>query len=181
MLKSTTGTLSIFLTACLFLAQASVLFADDSLISQGDFIQEASVIKNKPTVNEIETAIAEISAPIDGEKISWIQNAIMDQDLKEKERLRKALDKRLDEVFALKEQNFESMSFAKLEEKTSAPREVSAQGLHGEIDGLNLSKDATVEDLRKRDELVGIIANVDDPTLRYELLQHLKTKEDSAK
>ncbi len=53
------------------------------------------------------------------------------------------------------------------------------EGIVTQIQSLNLGPSATVEDLRARDNIVAVIAGIQDPDLRYELLEFLSSKERS--
>jgi len=97
----------------------------------------------------VEGSIRELNGLVNHEELGTV---IFDlarlEDLNEQERLHQVLDER-----------------------------IYVDSLRTEIIALQLGPDATVEDLRKRDELFNKIATVRDPDLRYELLGLLEENE----
>ena len=84
------GLLSIMVTCLL----CSIGFNVWAIESPGQQIQqpagtEKSDTDRKPDIAKIERAIAELAAPVDAEKISWIQQAIVKQRPEERKRLNK--------------------------------------------------------------------------------------------
>jgi hypothetical protein len=146
------------------------------------FPPESPTLTTHPGITEIERAIMELAEPIDAEKISWIQSAIFQQEPEEQERLRQALDSRLDEFF---KNNIEARDIGTTNESINITQTqelpsqdvLSYEELRSQINNLNLGPTATVEDLRRRDSIVAAIAHISDPRIRYDLLRYLETKE----
>lgn len=109
--------------------------------------------------DEIEKEIA-VMSQMDVDEITKIQQAIDSQEsAQEQIRLRQLLDGKIEGLLV------------------SPGREPVDGELKAQIDILKFGESATVEDLRQRDAVVTRIAAVQDPVMRYELLEYLKRKE----
>jgi hypothetical protein len=122
------------------------------------------------TIEGIQQEIAQLQPPVDAEKISAIQSAIMLQSDEAQEFLSTLLNSRVDEIAQAESELAALGSDQGVEEM-----------IRDKIYSLNFSLNATVEEFRARDEVVGLIAGVRDPKLRYELLKELDKKEQEEK
>lgn len=144
---------------------------------------ELGIQEAVPSPEEIETAIQALDDPMDQERMSWLFNAIAQQpDEQVRQSLFTKLDARTSHLF---ETSIELPPVPPGGPEPVIPPELLEQAqqvgqvemLRGEIESLRLGADATVEDLRKRDEVVAKIAQIADPDTRYELLELLNTHE----
>jgi hypothetical protein len=179
------------LTCLLFFFLSCTAWADDEPLVQEEEAVIQTEAPSRPDTEEIEQAIAGLSGsdPNLVEKIGWIQASILQLETKAYERLRKALDDRRKEFSTIEgfmashKSDFITDTAATQKppgeatdlpatEEGSLPKDIKEK-----IDSLILGANATVDDLRKRDELVATIAGIQDPSARYELLEYLETKE----
>ena len=128
---------------------------------------------------EIESAIAGLSMPLDAEKLAWIQDAIARLG-KDGQYLTQKLELKLSEVLKSRSSDVvpEPAQPITSQEAQSLPQE--ADEYKAGINALVLGRDASTEDIRKRDELVSRIARISDPNTKYDLLEYLRQREQSA-
>lgn len=165
------GTLLVIVAACLL-----VIFICNSWAIENNS-------DSQPTIAEIERAIEDLSTPIDAEKISRLQGAIIKLEPSEQRRLRKELDSRMDELFkpeiTAPDSNIIPGAF-EFKNTPPATEDILPEDIKNQIDDLSLGSKATVDDLRKRDELVGKIASIQDAETRYYLIEYLESREKEA-
>lgn len=131
---------------------------------------------------ELEAAIRQLNEPMDQEQFSELILALASlEDPNEMERLQRLLDERIARLSKPPTERTATPAG----EQGAASQEAVEQAvevdlLRLEIATLRLGPDATVDDLRKRDEVVVTIAGISDPDVRYELLQLLEDRERSA-
>ena len=140
---------------------------------------EESDPDRKPDIAEIERAIAELAAPVDAEKMSLIQQAIVKQRPEERKRLNKVLDTRMAGLYELPAESSSASSADEPNDISPAQEGPSPEDIRMQIDGLNLGQNATVEDLIMRDKLIAEIAGIQDPIIQYELIEYLQAKENN--
>jgi len=120
----------------------------------------------------VEAAIRGLHEPIDPEQLSPIVSHLARiEDPHEQQRLQQLLDDQI-------------AHFANLPETSGDMRQepdvltgIDPERLRLEIELLQLGPRATVDDLRKRDEVLSSIAGIPDPDVRYELLRILEDHE----
>jgi len=126
----------------------------------------------EPNTQAIEAVIAGLSHPVADEQVVAILTAIGQlPDLKEQERLRQALNDKGHEL---------AQDAATAPGQPTLNPESSDDEFRARISSLQLSANATVADLRARDEVVSAIVGVSDPTRREELLKALEQRERQA-
>ena len=134
---------------------------------------------------DIEAAINTLREPIDQEQMNKIfLDLARLEDFKERDRLQEMLDERMQEILRPSALPAAQSTIPEsLPQVRSGPKAVavSEEPSHSEllvrIDTLNLGPDATVDDLRARDQLVSAIAGIRDPVMRDELLTRLEERE----
>jgi hypothetical protein len=131
-----------------------------------------AILAIEPTVDAIEDTINGLSHPVTDAQLMAVLTAIGKlRDEKEQERLRQALT---DRGHAL------SQAAATAGPEPTLNPESSDSEFRAKISALQLGPQATVEDLRARDEVVSAIVGVSDPTRREALLKELETRERQA-
>ena len=123
---------------------------------------------------EMEEEIKAIRAPLPDEDVAWMRYIIAQLPAYDKEQLEGLLDQQVAAVSGVEDNILTASALTPSNAPVANP--AGAQ-LYSEIDNLFLGPEASVEDLRKRDKIVGLIAAIQDPNLRYELLQRLEDKE----
>lgn len=116
---------------------------------------------------EMEQEIKGIKAQISAEDIAWMRYVIARLPASDKDRLNELLNNQLNTLSETAKNKTASL------DNTAD----NVEALRMTIDSLSLGPQATIEDLRKRDEIVGSISGIKDPDLRYELLERLENKE----
>jgi len=162
-------------TYAIFLMATST-FAE-TLTSQQDLITPSAPDAPEPLSSatvpspyQISSAISELRQPLDGNLMSWILDAISQQsDPEQREKLNGMLEVRMKELL---------VGEAPLNELGG--RLADGEAIRFEIEALRLGPDATAEDLRKRDEVLMRIAKIQDPQVRYDLLELLAEQERAA-
>lgn len=127
---------------------------------------------NNPEIAMLSNAIGNIRERNDLNSINNICERIDKQNESVKSSLYQTLNSRLEELRAA-----EFIPIDK--EDTAVNQAVIVSDMHSRIDNLELGSNATADDLRNRDEAVGLIAVVKDPLVRDELLKYLENKEKS--
>lgn len=174
------GALLLALVTCLFLGarfnlSASAQLEGDSAVS---FMSENYELANQYSIEEIEQAISELNLPIDAEKIGLIQSAINALGQNEREHLSQVLRKHMDGLFKINNTASEVPEESYLFEKNAVQNQpISHDDIMRQINGLKLGPNATTADLRERDKIIGVIAGIEDPAIRYQLLEHLEARE----
>ena len=128
----------------------------------------------EPSAGAIEASIQSLREPIDHEQVSeiFVGLARLD-DANERDRLQAMFDQRMQALMELPSRSMEQAAV----DGVSFP---SHDELAFRIETLALGPQATVEDLRARDQLVAEIAAIVDPVRREELLAKLEERERSA-
>jgi len=134
---------------------------------------EESDTNHKINIAEIERAIAKLTTPVDAEKMSWIQQAIVKQRPEVRKRLNRALDAKMTGFYKLPIKSSSTQSADQPKEDLPVQNDPAPEDIRMQIDDLNLSQNATVEDLLTRDKLIGEIAAIQDPVIRYDLIEYL--------
>ncbi|MCM8797068.1 MAG: hypothetical protein NC923_04235 [Candidatus Omnitrophica bacterium] len=174
--------ISLLITICLLVFSPNYLLAEESVQFQLSEIEQGDINNTRPDVAEIEMEIYNLNAPLDTEKMSWIYNKIAQCSGEEQERLNKILEEKIEESFknnALS-QEFETKPLSIVEDNVQYEQSNDYASIARKIDALKLGNDATVEDLRARDNIIATISGISDPKLRYDLLDYLDRKEKSA-
>ena len=128
--------------------------------------------------SDIETAIQDLQEPIDYEQVNAISLHLMRiESAEERARLEALLDQRLRALMHIAEPSDALEAPASEEHVAAGPQGPTLEELKVRIATLTLGPDATVDDLRARDELVASIAAIRDPIQREELLKELEETE----
>lgn len=171
------------LAVSLWLLDAGVACAEQATLESQPFAEESVL-----SVTEIEDMIESLEDPMDTEQMSHLFNAIARQeDNTTRGQLFQKLDAR---TTALLQHAAGRLAVPAEQAEAELPSETAGwpqsqeamdpDMLRFEIETLHIGPQATVEDLRRRDEVVGKIARVSDPNQRYTLLGLLEARERSA-
>ena len=159
-----------------FLAIALFLFASRHYCFGGD--NETRMGPPQATASEIESAIAQLSMPLEASALGKVQGDIMRSSPADQARLHDSLDAKLKELqgaySAATVPTAESVNASRPEPTSAAPL---PQDIISQIDALDLGRDASVEQVRKKDALVATISALNDTNVKYDLLDYLRNKE----
>lgn len=129
---------------------------------------------------EIEADIAALADPSDHDRLSvlFFQLASV-EDATARDRLQQRLDERLNALWkqAMGEPGVPVAGVPAPAMPESAEAVVDPEMLRFEIRTMSFGPDATAEELRQRDALFERIAGIEDPALRYELLELFRAYE----
>lgn len=168
----------IFLTTCCVLWHSlpAVSWAQSHDEPAGAASMRQGGVRPSESPQDLQQAIERLHDPRDHQRSSEVFDAISRHP---DEAVRRALvqqfDQRMGELLA----GAAPSGLPELAASTIQSSEESA--LRTDLEALELTSRASVDDLRRRDALVAQIARVPDPTLRYELLERLREREREAR
>lgn len=140
----------------------------------------ASSGDSRPSVSELESAIERIGQPLDPQQLQALADGIGGLPVpQERERLRHLLIERLEEVTVrLRMPATMASGWADAADASADPSpDMTDAELLAYMHRLNLGPGASIEDLRRRDAIVAVIAAITDPIRREELLRALEERE----
>ena len=131
---------------------------------------------------EVKNMISGLGQSVPVQQIGVIEHVIGLLPLEEQASLKQALDDKLQDISSGAQlpkaadeiSNHDAGQVIGEDSAYSLPEDIVAQ-----IKSINLGPSATVDDLRARDNIVAAISGIQDPNLRYELLEFLSSKERS--
>lgn len=132
---------------------------------------------------ELEAAIRTLTEASDEQLGKIVFDLTRLEDLSEQQRLQQLLEERLQEFTKTSEVSPDQSENEQGPPEAHAPpwvRRAPHDDLSMRIETLNLGPQATVEDLRARDEIVSAIAGISDPIQRDQLLKRLDEREQGA-
>lgn len=125
----------------------------------------------------IAAEIQNLSVPLDNRKIEQIATIISMRSPEEQRMLFPMLDEKVMQLQQAESQaNPQAYTGYAAQSIVSQP-EPTFDEIVMRIDSLNLGADATVDELRQRDDIVAMISGIKDPNIRYDLITHLEKKE----
>lgn len=141
---------------------------------------EDQVLPPLSSPGEIEAAINNLNGPIDNAQLTQILTSIsMITDTAEQGRLQQLLDERMQAIGEVPttDQPLTGAGAVEAVPWSGKPRALTDEEVEARIQSLKLGGDATADDLRSRDDVVGAIIGMADPVRRERLLKALEDRE----